>query len=85
MSSVAQPKKRIALRSVGEILTDHTGNFYELHGNDLRELGKLLIDRHGRVFEIAETEAEIAVVNKHSIVSRLRQWFARIFGGNTCT
>ena len=90
MRSVAQPEKRIALRSVGEILTDHTGNFYELRGDDLRELGKILIDARGRLFEVAEAEsptlaAEMPVVSKHSIVSRLRNWFSRLLGRNTCT
>ena len=86
MSSVAQTGKRIALRSVGEVLTDHTGNFYELRGDDLRELGKLLIDTRGRVFEVAEAESpviavEMPVVGAHSILSRLRNWFSRILGG----
>jgi hypothetical protein len=83
MSAVTQTKRRITLRSVGEILTDHTGNFYELRGDELRELGKLLIDRRGRVFEIAESEmstveVETPVVTKTSIIFRLLKLCARI-------
>jgi|GEM_PF-6108307 len=130
MSAIAEPKKRIALRCVGEILTDHTGHFYELRGDDLRELGKLLIDRRGRVFEIAEAEPPTvetessslksdfsvqpqcspclcgygnATYNNHRgmentevaqrrffklrnfFIPMLRNWFSRIFAGNTCT
>ena len=80
MSTVSQPQRRITLRSVGEILTDHTGNFYELCGDELRELGKLLVDRRGRVFEVADAEpppvaVEVPVIAKQSIVSRLLNWF----------
>ena len=90
MSSIAQPKRRISLRSVGEILTDHTGNFYELRGDELRELGKLLVDRRGRVFEIADVEpptiaTEAPIVAKQSIIFKLLNWFSRMFLGNkTC-
>ena len=45
--------RRVRLRSVGEVLTDQSGRFYELRGDHLHQLGELVTDRVGRVFEIA--------------------------------
>jgi hypothetical protein len=33
-------------------MADEAGNFYEVHGQQLRPLGKLVSDEHGRIFEV---------------------------------
>ena len=33
-------------------MTDEAGNFYEVHGQQLRPLGALVSDEHGRIFEV---------------------------------
>jgi hypothetical protein len=44
--------KRIGLRSVGKIVTDASGHFYEVRGQELHALGDLVRDERGRIFEV---------------------------------
>lgn len=44
--------RRAGLRSVGEIVSDESGNLYEVQGRELRSLGELVRDEGGRVFEV---------------------------------
>ncbi|HJQ68518.1 MAG TPA: hypothetical protein VKA70_06085 [Blastocatellia bacterium] len=50
--------KRAGLRSVGEVVTDEAGNFYEVQGRELRRLGELVRDEGGRVFEVCPATGE---------------------------
>jgi hypothetical protein len=36
-------------------MTDEAGNVYEMSGQQLRRLGELVSDEHGRIFEIQKT------------------------------
>jgi len=47
--------RSVRLRSVRELMTDDSGNFYEVNGRKLRPLGELVRDEHGRVFEVRPT------------------------------
>jgi hypothetical protein len=44
--------QRVYLRSVDEAMADEAGNFYEVHGQQLRPLGALVRDERGRIFEV---------------------------------
>src|SRR4030095_9441004 len=44
--------RSVRLRSVRGLMTDDSGNFYEVNGRQLRPLGELVRDEHGRVFEV---------------------------------
>ena len=44
--------KPARLRSVGEVMADEDGNFYEVAGQQLRPLGELVSDERGRIFEV---------------------------------
>jgi hypothetical protein len=44
--------QRVLLRSVSGAMADEAGNFYEMHGQQLRPLGALVSDEHGRIFEV---------------------------------
>jgi hypothetical protein len=44
--------QRVHLRSVSEAMADEAGNFYEVHGQQLRPLGELVSDERGRIFEV---------------------------------
>jgi hypothetical protein len=44
--------QRVLLRSVSKAMADEAGNFYEVHGQQLRPLGELVSDEHGRIFEV---------------------------------
>lgn len=48
----ATEQDQVGLRSVGEVLTDHTGHLYEVQGEELRTLGELVRDPEGRLFEV---------------------------------
>ena len=47
--------RSVRLRSVRELVTDDSGNVYEVNGRQLRPLGELVRDEHGRVFEVRPT------------------------------
>jgi len=47
--------RSVRLRSVRGLMTDDSGNFYEVNGRQLRPLGELVRDEHGRVFEVHPT------------------------------
>ena len=44
--------KRVGLRSVGEVVADEAGSFYEVCGRQLRRLGELVRDERGRIYEV---------------------------------
>ena len=44
--------QRVHLRSVSGAMADEAGNFYEVHGQQLRLLGELVSDERGRIFEV---------------------------------
>ena len=44
--------QRVHLRSVSGAMADEAGNFYEVHGQQLRPLGALVSDERGRIFEV---------------------------------
>src|SRR5215475_7642806 len=53
--------QRVLLRSVSGAMADEAGNFYEVHGQQLRPLGALVSDEHGRIFEVQPaSEAQAA-------------------------
>ena len=45
----------VRLRSIGQVMADEAGKFYEVSGGQLRPLGELVSDEQGRIFEVRPT------------------------------
>lgn len=45
-------RTEVGLRTVGEVLTDYDGHLFEVRDQQLHELGKLVRDSRGRLFEV---------------------------------
>ncbi len=50
--------KHVGFRSVGEVVTDEAGTFYEVRGQQLRPLGELVRDECGKIFEVCHSSNE---------------------------
>jgi len=46
-------RNRVGLRSVGEVVVDEAGHFYEVRGKQLHPLGELVRDERGRIFQVS--------------------------------
>src|SRR2546425_2173303 len=57
----ARDENRVGLRSVGEILRDQAGHFYEVRGQQLQALGELVRDERGRIFELCHSPDNVEV------------------------
>ena len=47
-------RTKVGLRTVGEVLTDYDGHLYEVRDHQLHELGELVKDSRGRLFEVCQ-------------------------------
>ena len=47
-------RNQIALRAVGEVLSDENGKLYEVRNDEIHLLGKLVRNQRGRLFEICD-------------------------------
>ena len=71
------------MRSVRGLMTDDSGNFYEVNGRQLRPLGELVRDEHGRVFEVHPTpEAESANEQPNGSATHHREAGSKIENDN---
>ena len=46
-------------------MADEAGNFYEVHGQQLRPLGELVSDEHGRIFEVQPARQAQPAATEH--------------------